>query len=503
MGILTDADETLLPMALRQNGGFHLATQWYCGVEPLPKQYAFHQLEIPNVTFLAGIASGKTLGVAISYLIDCLSIPYFGALNTSVTSVQAELVFEMVNGWIESNPKLEHLIDNISLRPFPVIDFKNFAYWHFRTAGKDARFIRGSEYDRVNYDEVGLDYEGQSLKVLRGRLRGKRPDGTIRMARLDTTTSPTDAPHLRERFYRGVKGHHTAQLDLYRSIRATIYENIHLTPEQIRMMEADYTDEMIDVELRARFPDYGMSTFPRNHIQDCTSMELTDEMTMAVRPEDGKPRSGWRVEEHPRYGIMKWEMPPVPGGLYIAAGDPGTGDPPRRNAPVVMVARVDVKPWDIVYFDWVYGRGAYRPFLQSFKYALDLYHPILRGIDATSTQKALNELAFENEGIIVEGLNFSRDKDAMINALIMSVVNHKFRWAVIKGLTGQMQRYRREEDTRASKMPQDIVMTLAELAFLARFLPSEIEAAGRKKKKTRHSRERRTKRNATRARTRR
>ena len=98
MSILTDADETLLPMALRQNGGFHLATKWYCGFEPMPKQYAFHQLVVPNVTFLAGIAAGKTYGVAASYLIDCLSIPYFGALNTSVTSVQAELVFEIVNG---------------------------------------------------------------------------------------------------------------------------------------------------------------------------------------------------------------------------------------------------------------------------------------------------------------------------------------------------------------------------------------------------------------------
>lgn len=498
MSILTEADAQLLPLALRENGGFNVAARWYTGLEPLPKQYAFHQIDIPNVTWLAGIAGSKTLGVAMSYLVDCLSIPYFGALNTSVTSVQAELVFDMITGWIEGNPRLEHLIDNISLRPFPVIEFKNFSYFHFRTAGKDARFIRGSEYDRINYDEAGLDYEGLSLKTLRGRLRGKRPDETTRMARLDVTTSPTDAPWLQERFNKGCKGHDTAELDLYRSIRSTIYENIHLTREQIRLMEADYTDELIDVELRALFPDYGMTTFPRTHIEDCTSYELNDLMTMAVRPEDGKVKAGWYVVEHHRYGIVHWEIPPEGNGVYIAAGDPGTGEPPKRNAPCIMVARVDVEPWDIVYFDWISGKGSYNPFLRSFKYAIDLYNPILKGIDSTGTQKALAELAFENNGIVVEGLNFQRDKDAMLNALSIAITNHQFRWPFIQGLIKQVRRYKREDDKPAAHIPQDIVMTLAELAFLCRWLPSELESEVKRRSPFRKQRSFRTTRNARR-----
>ncbi len=30
MAILTEADRTMLPMALRQNKGFHVAAKWYC-----------------------------------------------------------------------------------------------------------------------------------------------------------------------------------------------------------------------------------------------------------------------------------------------------------------------------------------------------------------------------------------------------------------------------------------------------------------------------------------
>ena len=475
MSILTDADRQMLPAILRANKGYHLGCQWYLnGWAPMPNQYAFHQVEVANLTFLAGIAAGKTTAVAASNLMDCISIPYFQALNTSVTSFQAELVFDMVMGWVEGNPKLEHLIDDVTLRPFPNITFKNFSYWHFRTMGKDARFIRGSEYDRINIDEGGLSYDDQAFKVLRGRLRGKRADGSTRMARMDITTSPTDAPWLKERFDRGDNSHRTFDKKFYRSIRATIYENIHLTREQVLLMERDYTDEMIDVELRALFPDYGMSEFPKRHLDVCEEPDLNDQMTEALRPESGgKPRAGWEQIEHPRHGITHWEMPADPNGRYVMFGDPGTGDPPKRNAGVVAVFATHKLPYDLVYFDWVFGKGAYRPFLQSYKYAIQKYHPILKGIDSTGTQKAIQELAFEDYGIEVEGINFQRDKDGMLNSLSVAVTDHWFRWPVIKGMR-QMRQYRRIDDKR---LAQDIVMTLAGCAFLCRYLPEEIHRA--------------------------
>jgi hypothetical protein len=480
MSILTEADEQILITALRENGGYGLATDWYLyETVPLPKQWAFHHAPSSNVTWLGGIASGKTRGVAASYFIDCLSIPYFQALNTSVTSVQAELAFEMAMEWVESNERLDHLIDNVALRPYPRIDFKNYSSWIFRTAGKDARFIRGQEFDRINYDEAGLDYDGVSLKTLRGRLRGVRLDGHTRMARLDVTTSPTDAPWLRERFYRGVAGHHTADLRRYNSLRSTIYENTHLTAEQIELMESDYTDEMIDVELLGMFPDYGMTTFPRNHVDACTRQEFNDMMTEATRPEQGRAKPGWREEVHPRHGITHFEAPPEHDAIYLLAGDPGTGDPPKRNAGCVIVARVDRKPFKVVYFDWVYGRGSYAPFLSSFKYAIDKYAPVYKGIDTTGTQKALDELAFENEGIVVDGINFASDKNAIINSLSVAVTNHWFEWPLIKGLLFQMRHYRRDLDTQHSSQPQDIVMTLGIVSFLARYMPGEIEEAAK------------------------
>lgn len=474
MSILTDADKQLLPLILRANSGFHLGTEWYLrGWKPLWYQYAFHQTQKPNVCMLAGIASGKTTGVAASYLMDCISIPYFRALNTSVTSKQAELPFEMAMGWIEGNDRLEHLVEDIILRPYPTIKFKNFSEYVFRTAGKDARFIRGHEYDRINYDECGLDFFGEATKVLRGRLRGTRVDGTQRMNRLDTISSPTDAPWLVERFYRGWKDSPKHNLRDYLSFRIETYMNERLSRHTIKLMEQEYSDEMIDVELRAKFPDYGLSMFPGSHLKACFDQSLNDALDLALHPEEGKALPDYREESHPRHGTTLFELPYIPGHMYILAADPGTDSPPRRNSAVIFAFDVTVKPARMVYFHWVDGRGSYNPFLASYRYAISKYYPVLKGMDTTGTQKAIDEIAFENHGIAIDGINFQKDKEGMLNSLVSVISNHDFQMPVIKGISNQLSVYSRDKD---KQLAQDIVMSLAIAAFLYRHIPNDADS---------------------------
>lgn len=470
--LLNEHDRIFLPGALRSNGGFHVATRWYLrGFDPLPYQWAWHHVPQLNTTLLAGIAAGKTRIATASNLIDCLSIPYFRALSTSVTARQAELGFDMFMAWFEGNKNMEHLVADIKLRPWPVIKFANFSEWEFRTAGTDARFIRGSEYDRILFDECGLDFQGEIIKVLRGRLRGTRANGHTRMARLDATTSPTDAPWLRERFFRGLKGHDGASLEEYISFRIKTDMNTNLTAAQIQAMASEYSDEMKAVEMDAEFPDYGMSMFPKGHIRACTQLAMNDMAYEATNPEDGSPsRPGWLVEEHPRHGVTKFEMPANPNHWYILAGDPGTDGPPRRNAGAVGV--MDGFSGKLVYFDWVDGKGSYNPFINSFKYAIHKYHPQLRFLDTTGPQKSLQELAFENFGIETDAFNFSQNKAGSLNHLNYDITNHLMMWPLIKGLDRQLSTYTDELDRKGE--PQDIVMMMAMLAYGKRFTPSEV-----------------------------
>lgn len=477
---MRETDKRMLVAALRQNKGFHLATKWYLReFEPLPYQWAWHHITmpetnivIPNTTIIAGIAAGKTSIEAASYLIDCVSIPYFRALSTSITAKQSQLPFDMAMSWIEHNDRMEPLIENIKLRPYPVIDFKNGSQWEFRTSGLDARYIRGSEYDRACFDEAGLDPMGNVVKVLRGRLRGTRPDGanTPRMARLDVITSPTDAPWLKERFYKGWKGSENAELDTYRSIRVATWDNTRLTELQIEAMKSEYPPDMIDVEMGGMFPDYGYSMFPSSAIESCTDIMLYDGAYEALFPESGKPMGGYDIQEDPRHGIFKFETPRRPNRIYVSAADPGSDVIPKRNSGCVIVMDVtDPNNMIMVYFHWVSGKGSYNPFLESYKYAISKYNPILKGIDATGPQKALDEIAFQNVGIETDKIAFNTEKPAALNMLKTDITNGKMRWPPIKGLKRQLGIYTDEYDRRRGA--QDIVMTLCQISYLMQFVP--------------------------------
>jgi hypothetical protein len=472
---LSNNELQLLEAAKRHNGGFHLATEWYLrGWVPLDYQYVWHHVPVLNTTVVAGVGAGKTAMVTASNIIDCLTYPGFRALNASVTAKQAELSFQMLESWRDSNPRLEKHISDTSLRPYPIVSFTNGSVFEFRTAGQDAKFIRGSEYDRINYDEPQLDMVGEAVRVLRGRLRGRRPDGSPRMARLDCTGTPSAAPWLRERFYKGIRGHETAtkeKLQYYWSMRVETYDNKMLTPDQIKAIEQDYPQELIDIELRGMFPDYGVSMFPLDHVTECTDPSLNDEMEEFRETKS----SGYNLVEWPRVGEILFETPARNNSLYVIAGDPGVDTPPRRNAGVVIVADVTSKPYTIVYFNWVPGKGSYHPFMDSYKYAVRKYKPVAKGIDSTGPQKALDELGFQDFGLLLDNMNFGPLKDAMLNSLLVDVVNHAFRWPRIQGLIQQMSTYTREND---KKLAQDIVMTLAMVSWLSRSIKSDYREDG-------------------------
>jgi len=127
--------------------------------------------------------------------------------------------------------------------------------------------------------------------------------------------------------------------------------------------------------------------------------------------------------------------------------------------------------------------------LRAYKYAINKYQPILKGIDATGPQKALDELAFEEYGIQTDKLNFSTEKDAMLNALSFLVTNQDIRWPPIKGVLRQMGEYTRERD---AKIAQDIVMCLAEIAHLARYVPDKRSRDAKVKKGNYRKRNNRT-----------
>lgn len=440
---------------------------------PLPWQYAFTYAPQRNICAVNGVATGKTTIVAIKGDMKCKTIPYYRFLNTSITAKQAELPFVMLQEWISVNKDIERHIKDISLRPYPVIEYHNGSVAEFRTHGVDGRNIRGFEYDQINHDEGGFEYTGEVRKVLRRRLRGTRPDGTEREAQFSITTTPTEAIWLREMFDRGWPGHATFDRKNFYSWRVSTWDNTFLPPDQIEQMTYGFSDAEVDIEMRGLFPDYGLSEFPSKYVTAITTSgsRLYDEAYSKVNPTSGVPDKGYALEEHPRHGIVKYEKPLDPSGIYVLAGDPGVGMLPARNAGVVGVERVDVTPSELVYFHWIDGYGSYDPFLASFDYANKKYRCYLKLMDTTGTGKAIGDLAFERFGIEVDPVSFSSTKDELINALILDVTNQTRIWPPIRGLIRQMSLYRRADD---KDLAQDIVMMMGLLSYGKVYVPRKI-----------------------------
>jgi hypothetical protein len=426
-----------------------------------------HYAPHSTVTHLGGVGSGKTQGAAFSFMTDLLTKPHFLGLNTSISSFQANLLFEMLQPYIE-RPLVARFIKDVKRRPYPSIETIFGSKLSCMTSGYQATNIRGSEFDRINFDEGGYEYDEETYVALRSRLRGRRADGTIRDAQLVITTTPTDSPPLRQRWNKG-----DAETDVYdpygySSVRSTLFDNFHVTARQREAIIADYTEEMVQQEIYALFPDWGISEFPTGQIRACEDRWLNDWMETEAGGE-GDLAKPWKVEL-PRLGVTKWVAPVEPGRIYIAAGDPGTGNPPRRNAGTVMVWDVTQKPYTMVYMDWVTGNGSYIPWFNSFKFAMEYYQPLYQGIDATGTQKAIDELVFEREGLKVDGINFTRDKFTMINSLKMIFQYGDIRFPFIKGLHNQLGFYKLPDDDIA----QDLVSAMMVAAYLTRYLPAQV-----------------------------
>ncbi|MBI3682901.1 MAG: hypothetical protein HY235_21215 [Acidobacteria bacterium] len=94
-----------------------------------------------------------------------------------------------------------------------------------------------------------------------------------------------------------------------------------------------------------------------------------------------------------RCGIVEWVLPPDSGRLYITLGDPGQGNAPYRNAPVVMtydVTDFPATPAAMRRFWWGFGDGKYDPFYRQFSEQMILYN-CAGCFDATGAQKAFGE----------------------------------------------------------------------------------------------------------------
>jgi len=443
-------------------------------------QLALHHASQSDITVIGGFGSGKTAGIAMSAITWATMTPYFAFYDVAPTANQSYQMFQYLKERLfEGVPFYDRFIaqgGKVNEKPNPLIVIKYglrlpngrvqqcTSRLMFLSSDKNATKIKNISCDWICLDqaEEQPDLE-EAIRNLGTRTRGERPDGRPRLGRLTLLANSNDNPVLWNYY-------DLQEIDpeTYLSLTVSTYVNKHLTDSQVKRMEgrASITGNKDEIEqhLKGARPIGRGKYFPGKVILGCSNAGLDAIMTQA----ELENQVGFHTERFHGAGIVSWVMPPEPGRIYLQMGDPGSGIPPYRDAPVIGVFDITEfpeRPAVMRAFWWGNGGGQISPFIGQFKLWMTLFGTTFRcGWDATGLQKHLNELAghVDEEMDMVLGIDFTGLKPLMLRALQLFCEKALFQWPNdIKAIKYQLGRY----DIPDDKLPQDIVAMLMMVAW--------------------------------------
>jgi len=450
-------------------------------------QQMVHQANQTRIVVIGGYGSGKTQGIAISACTWAMTTLDFKFMNAAPVSWQTELMYNFIMDISEDTP-FGRLIYEHPKRPYPKIVLKFYVGTHlvhstleFMSVDENAAKILSWDGDWLNIDEAGkIDNLSETIKNAGSRLRGKTKRGRPRLGRFSMCSNSWDNPELWYRFDMA-----SALPDEHLSITVSTRANKNITPEQLRDILKDIPEDEHDQFIEGNRPQGAGMYFSNNAVHACESKGISDFVKDRLKEQD----PNYIVASTSLAGVVVYEMPPVEDHVYIQLADPGTGEAPNRNAPVVMV-------WDVTDFPknkallvglwWGSGHGSITPFLIKYFQLMMKYKPIYNGVDSTGPQKSTAELLntyilnkgkteetggwlgqIDLDGILdktIHGLDFSGGKKPiyLVNARLMLEAK-LMTWAdIIVGIRSQLTNYDPSKDrTGEPKISQDLVAAFA------------------------------------------
>jgi hypothetical protein len=477
-----DANDITVLQASKENGS--IFTKYYlAGFGFLPWQLMFHHAIHPAITCIGGVGSGKTVGAGCSAATWSAMTPYFKFMNVAPTSWQSSLMYADILNRAEVGRYREKFIRHTVRKPYPVIYLINGSTLEFMTAQDDIVKLRSWEGDWMHLDEGGfVPTLATTLGVMRTRLRGKTATGRPRLGRLSLTSTATDNPDLWDRFDR-----HLTDSSTYLSFTVRSDDNMHLSRRDLELMREEIPEELRAIEMDGVRPLGRGEYFPLHVVQMNEDTTINDTVHRATLEPYGR-REGFVYEETPRHGLIRYQLPYLPHREYLIAGDPGTGNLPRRNAGAIGVFDITGFPYvpgsvaKLVAFAWVSGGGRYEPFEIQYKTWWEYYRcGFNAALESTGPQKSYAEYAFnmglQGQEMWITGIDMSgnRKKEAL-QATIQIFQRAKFRIPLIRGMRSQLIGYTLPD----AKIAQDLVsmlMTAAAWLRSYKFWGKDLDAA--------------------------
>jgi len=359
-------------------------------------QKPVHAASQKRIIVIGGFGCGKTRGIAISASVWSMLTKDFMFMNCAPTSYQSELMFNFIVNVLAHDTPFEKLIVAAPKRPYPKIELKFrvsgtlvHSTMEFMSIDKNASNILSWEGDWVNIDEAGLiDDLEQTIINLGSRMRG-HINGRPRLGRMSMASNSWDNPELWYRYDMARE----LPTD-YLSITVSSRHNRNITPDQLRMQLKDIPEDEHERYIDGGRPEGRGNYFSKTAVYDCEDADYAEFIQGHIST-FSETTSGFEVRKTYGAGVTYFHIPRVEGHQYIMLGDPGIGNSPNRNAPVLQVWDVTDFPKyraSLVAFSWGKGDGKIAPFIRQLFRFMTTYNPIVTAVDNTGPQKNTAEL---------------------------------------------------------------------------------------------------------------
>lgn len=445
-------------------------------------QKTVHHAAQTDIVVIGGFGTGKTSGVAISACVWAISKPWFKFLNVAPKAWQAKQMYEYIILTSAGTP-FEKLIWEKPRRPYHTIILRyqigEVVYessLEFMSADRDATGILSWEGDWINIEEAGLlDNLEEVVTSTGSRLRGS-VRGRPRLGRLSMISNSWDNTYLWYYFDQAI-----SDPDNYLSLVVSTRHNKNVTPEQLKKIIKRIPENEREQFLDGARPEGKGQYFSKQAIYACED-ELLGQV---IKSGASEGKELYSLEMMYGVGAISFTTPKreYNEGIYMLLGDPGTGNVPLRNSPVIMLWHVPMdfpeKPCVLSAFWWGSGNGAITPFVNKLLEFKQIYEPAIAAIDSTSSQKNMAEMinlqylgigkaeTNDTQMVGITGLDFSgTKKSGYLVVARLFIENRLLVWPkFLVGLRSQLTNYDPERD---KKIAQDLVATLSMSAYAIR-----------------------------------
>lgn len=502
-----------IPRAPNGQPLINVASQYLFGWNFQEYQAELYYCPVQDICLHGGRGSGKTDAFAISFALRAAFNPGYNWLHTAPSIEQAAVIYNVILEKGKAANFYRLFVEHTRTAPAPDIELRPWdeydpgTKFFFRSqgghGGKPMELLRSLTAGYATSDEsFRVNADDYFIRILTGIARGPnwytlnsnpelKAEYDQRVFDMQVEPDPKIRREMQEDLDRWVVESNVSKrtvLALTGNAGPWFWEwarykwgkknpgkrwsitwvsdmNAFFASDQRDLLTQQFEDDPdgLRVEMLAERPRAVGDVFVQDHLDNLFDEDLKEEALLAVE----EKANNWLYQTYGEYGLVRYQKPAVKGGTYAAGGDPGTGRVPHRNKWVNLVARIDRRPFEIVYARTGNlsrrGQGSIKPWIADCQHILGHYR-MPEGhfaAEAGGPQKNVHEVVWP-DNLLIAPLNMNLIKPTLIMQTQLMLQAGLFVSPHIGLLEQELAAYQLQD----RRLDQDFVMALLALAYV-------------------------------------